>query len=195
MDGKKILFLIATFLWPVFCAHAAVVELSGLVSYGRVNFADGYKSTLRSNSGSIDFKFTQVSSIQFEYTDRITKVSYPTNVGGELAFYTPEATTYKDKIYSFNWVQNLVPAKWIVQPYVVLGGGKMKRQLRREYPELGVSQSVTQNVTTGTAGVGLRVFLTKTMAIKSEMKTYVPKFQFSKWKENQQYSVGLSWLF
>jgi hypothetical protein len=193
MDGKKILLL--AFLFWTADARAALVELSALVSYGKVDFADGYKSSQRSYSGSIDFKFTQVSALQFEYTDRSTKISSPINVGGALPYYTQEATTYRDKIYSFNWVQNLVSSKWIIQPYFVFGGGKMKRRLTREYPELGLSQSITQNVTNGTAGLGLRIFLTKSMAIKSEMKTYVPKFQFSKWKENQQYSVGLSWVF
>lgn len=196
MDGKKIL-LSCFFLHFLLVgeAKAALVEISTLFSYGKVDFADGYKSTQRSYTGSIDFKFTQVSALELEYTDRTTKVSYPTNIGGNIAYYVQETTTYKDKIYSFNWVQNLVSSKWIIQPYFVVGGGKMKRLLRREYPELGLSQDVVQNVTSGTGGFGIRLFLTKNMAIKSEAKTYVPKFQFSKYKENQQYSVGLSWVF
>jgi len=193
MDGKKLLILFSFFLaQPSF---AAVIELSGMFSYGKTDFADGYKSTQRSYSGSIDFKFTSVSSIQFEYTNRETKISYPVNVGVNLPYYLSEATTYNDKIYSFNWVQNLVPQKWIIQPYFLIGGGKMRRQLTREYPELALKQTITQHVTNGTGGVGLRLFMTKNMAIKSEMKTYVPKFTFSRWKENQQYSVGLSWVF
>ncbi len=50
-------------------------------------------------------------------------------------------------------------------------------------------------MTSGTGGVGLRLFLTKSLAFKAEMKTYVPNFQFSKWKENQMTSFGLSWMF
>jgi hypothetical protein len=41
----------------------------------------------------------------------------------------------------------------------------------------------------------LRLFLTKNMAIKSEFKTYVPNFHYKQWKENQNTSFGLSWLF
>lgn len=193
MDGLKILILGLILSWQ--SANAAVIELSGLMSYGKTDFADGYKSTQKSYTGSVDFKFTQVSSLQFEYTNRVTKVSYPVNVGINLPYYLSEATTYKDKIYSFNWVQNLVPSKWIIQPYFLIGGGKMRRELTREYPELGLKQTVIQHVTTGTGGVGLRLFMTKNMAIKGEMKTYVPKFSFSRWKENQQYSIGLSWVF
>jgi len=194
MDGKRVLLCFALLLFPL-TGQAAVIELSGLYAYSKSSFNDGYKSNTRRYTGSIDFKFTAISALQFEYTNSRTNISYPTNVGGELAYYTPESTTYVDKVYSFNWVQNLVPSKWIFQPYFVLGGGKMKRTLTREYPELGVSQTVVQNVTTGTGGAGIRLFFTKNMAVKAEAKTYVPRFQFSKWKESQQTSVGLSWVF
>jgi hypothetical protein len=198
MDGKKILAFVFVLLgWAPLEAQARrpMVELSSTVAYSKSNFTDGYKSTMRRHTGAVDFKFTPVSAIQFEYTQSITKISHPTNVGGQLPYFTQEATSYKDRIYSFNWVQNLVPSQWIVQPYFVLGGGKMRRILTREYPEFAVSQTVVQNVTTGTAGLGTRIFLTKRMAIKGEAKTYVPRFRFSKWKESQQFSVGLSWVF
>jgi hypothetical protein len=116
-------------------------------------------------------------------------------VGAMLPYYTQEATTYRDKIYSFNWVQNLVSSKWIIQPYVVFGGGKMSRKLIKEYPELGLKDTAEENVVTGTGGVGIRIFLTRNMALKGEFKAYVPKFHFAQWKENQLLSGGLSWLF
>lgn len=196
MDGKKVFLWVLFAIMPGQWAAAATIELSGMVAYGRANFSDGYNSVQRRYTGSIDFKFTPVSALQFEYTDSTTKISYPVNISSILPYpvYTTEATTYRDKIYSFNWVQNLVPTKWLVQPYVLLGGGKMKRNLLREYPELGIYQTISQSVSTGTAGVGLRIFLTKNMAVKGEAKTYVPKFQFKKYKENQMFSVGVSWL-
>jgi hypothetical protein len=198
MDGKKILFF--TFFVSLFSefspAFAANIELSGMVAYGRSSFSDGYNSIQRRYTGSIDFKFTPVSALQVEYTDSTTKISFPVRLSNLFLnpSYVTESTTFRDKIYSFNWVQNLVPMKWLIQPYVIFGGGKMQRNLLREYPELGISDTVTQSVANGTAGVGLRIFLTKNMAIKGEAKTYVPKFQFSKYKENQMFSVGVSWL-
>jgi hypothetical protein len=196
MDGKKITLAVLLGIFSALPAWAANVELSGMVAYAKANFSDGYNSVQRRYTGSIDFKFTAVSALQFEYTDSTTKISYPINISSVLPYpvYTTEATTYRDKIYSFNWVQNLVPTKWLVQPYVIFGGGKMQRDLLREYPELGIYQTITQKVSTGTAGIGLRIFLTKNMAVKGEMKTYVPKFQFGKYKENQMFSVGASWL-
>lgn len=196
MDGKRLfvlLFLLLTLI-PI-RVNAAVIELSAMVAYSKSDFADGYKSMQRRYSGSMDFKFTAVSALQFEYTDSTTKISYPTNVGTLLPYYTQEAITYKDEVYSFNWVQNLVSSKWVIQPYVVLGGGRMVRRYSKEYPEFGLSEKVIQKNTTGVGGVGLRIFLTRNMAIKSEAKTYVPDFRFSKWKENQMLSAGVSFVF
>jgi hypothetical protein len=195
MDGKKALLfatLMACFPAPV---SAAVIELSGMVAYSKTQYDDGYRAMQRRYTASIDFKFTPVSALQFEYTDSTSKVSYMTDLGQLLAQDTRQHVNTYDKIYSFNWVQNLVPAKWIVQPYFLLGGGKMVRKYTIEVPELSYSLSGSQNQTTGVGGVGLRIFLTKNMAVKTEMKTYVPKFQFSKWKENQMMSAGLSWMF
>ncbi|MCO5144216.1 MAG: hypothetical protein M9962_14095 [Oligoflexia bacterium] len=197
MEGIKVrnlILLLIPFIWAI-DSRAAVIEISAMLAYGKSDFSDGYKSVQRRYTGSIDFKFTPVSALQFEYTDSRTKVSYLTNVGTLLPYYTREAVTIEDKIYSFNWVQNLVSSKWVVQPYLVFGGGKMIRKYRKEYPEFGLSEQASQNVVTGVGGAGLRVFLTKNMAVKGEMKTYVPDFHFKKWKENQMMSVGVSWLF
>ncbi len=203
MDGKKIRFLAlllatvsASALFPGEQASAAGVELSGMFAYSTSDFADGYKSVQRRYSGSIDFKFTAVSALQFEYMNSVTKTSYPTTLGGRILIgTTTEALTSEDQVYSFNWVQNLVSTKWIIQPYVVFGGGRMTRRIIYELPQFGYKETATQNVTTGTGGAGLRFFLTRSMAIKAEAKTYVPNFQYSKWKENQMLSVGLSWTF
>jgi len=203
MDGNtrkyKILYIVVLLLGNLFqfstTAFSAVIEVSGMMSYGRSRFADGYNSTQRRYTGSLEFKFTPVSSIQFEYTDSTTKVSYLTNVGTLLTYYTTEAITYDDKIYSANWVQNLVPSKWLVQPYFKIGGGKMTRKYSKEYPQFGLKESVTDNSVTGVAGLGLRIFITRSMALKGEFNTYVPNFHFKSWKENQLFSTGVSWVF
>lgn len=193
MDGKMILVI----LFSLFSlnAKAAVVELSAMAAYTKSDYGSEYKSLQRRYTGSVDFKFTSVSSIQFEYTDSVQKADFQTNVGTIIVYNTPVNVTDRAKIYSFNWVQNLVPSKWLIQPYVLFGGGRMDRRYKQSYPEFPNNTfEFTQRVTSGTAGAGLRIFLTRNMAIKSEVKTYVPDFSFSRWKENQLLSVGLSWL-
>lgn len=203
MDGRSKFSLFTWWGWMVLLAmapsfaRAATVELSGLFAYGKSEFSDGYKSVQKRYTSSIAFKFTAVSAIEFEYTDSTTNVSYYTTVGTLLPTATKEEITYRDRIYSFNWVQNLVSTKWIIQPYVVIGGGRMTRKYTENFPDLTppYTRTVTQNVTSGTGGAGLRIFLTRSMALKTEVKTYVPSFRFSKWKENQLMSAGISWVF
>jgi hypothetical protein len=176
-------------------ASAAVVEISGMIAFTSANFGDGYSSSSRRYTGSIDFKFTPVSALEFEYTDSSQVLEYPTDLGGRLSSNIKERDTYKDIIYSFNWVQNLVSSKWILQPYVVIGGGRLNRRITQEFPQYGFRQDTSQNVLTGTGGAGVRLFLTRSMAIKGELKAYVPNFQFAKWKDNEALSIGLSWAF
>lgn len=201
MEGRRwflilcVLFCLLATMLSAAVAKAAVIETSAMVAYSKAGFSDGFKSSQRRYSAGIEFKFTPVSGIQFEYTDSVSKTSYPTDIGRILPFYVTESITYKDKVFSFNWVQNLVPAKWIIQPYFKLGGGKMTRKYTRELTGYGVIDRITQNVTTGVGGVGVRLFLTRSMAVKGEFNSYVPDFRFSKWKESQLMSVGLSWVF
>jgi len=196
MDGRTIqaCALFACLLLPL-PASAAVVEISAMVGYNTAQFNDGYRSVQRRYTGTLGFKFTAVSAIEFEYTDATTIVSYNTQLSNLLARPTRQESTQKDQIYSFNWVQNLVSSKWIIQPYFLLGGGRMTRVYKVGLPEFGFEQVTTQKVTQGTGGVGIRIFLTRSMAIKTELKSYVPNFQFDKWKENQLLSAGVSFAF
>ena len=108
-------------------ANATTVEISGMIAYSTSDFADGYHSMQRRYTASADFKFTPVSAFEFEYTDSVTNINYTTDLGGYLPKGTKQQTSYKDIIYSFNWVQNLVSTKWILQPYLVVGGGRMNQ--------------------------------------------------------------------
>jgi hypothetical protein len=200
MDGKSAgivrrltaLILLSFALAPR--AHSAVVEISGMASYSTSKFNNDVTSVSRRYTASVDLKFTAVSAIEFEYTDELSQYSFPSDLG-LLANPTKEQESYKDTIYSLNWVQNLVSAKYFLQPYFVIGGGRMTRKVTMSLPEFGYGQTTTQNVFTGTGGVGLRLFLTKSMALKGELKTYVPNFQFAKWRDNEAFSAGLSWSF
>lgn len=206
MDGKTvrwqtvraIALLVATLVFAgglSRSASAAVIELSGMIAYSSADLGDGYTSLQRRYTGTIDFKFTAVSALEFEYTDSYTEFANPSYLDGILTTPIKEVTTYKDRIYSFNWVQNLVSTKWILQPYFIIGGGHMSRHYTQSYPDIPFSQDSTQNVVTGTGGLGVRLFLTRSMAIKVEAKTYVPNFQFAKWKKDEAVSAGLSWSF
>jgi hypothetical protein len=184
------------FMWVASpAAKAAQVEISGLVSYSNADFGGGFSSVERRYSGTVDFKFTAVSALEFEYTQSYSSYTSQSYLDGILVNPIKEIVSYNDTVYSLNWVQNLVSAKWILQPYFVIGGGRLIRHYSDSYPDVPFTTTMSQNVFTGTGGLGLRLFLTRNMAIKGEAKTYVPNFQFSKWKQDEALSVGLSWTF
>ncbi len=176
-------------------ARAAGIEISGMAAYSSANLGGGYSTLSRRYTATVDLKFTQVSAIEFEYTNSYSEYTSQNYLSGLVSTPIKEQEIYKDNIFSLNWVQNLVSTKWIIQPYFIIGGGRMNRHFTDSYPDVPYSQSVSQNVFTGTGGAGLRLFLTRSMAIKIEAKTYVPNFQFSKWKDNEMISAGLSWAF
>lgn len=197
MEGKLAWgwWLALALLLPI-SVHGAVIELSSTAAYSKTDFED-YKNTQRRFTGSIDFKFTPVSALQFEYMDSLSKTTTKVDVGLGLLGpnMQPRHQSIRDRVYSFSWVQNLVPSKWIIQPYVLIGGGKMERKYRDEIPARQQLFEDSQKTTTGVAGAGMRVFFLRNLALKAEVKTYVPKFKYSEWKHNQLLSLGFSWLF
>lgn len=203
MDGRKPqktirFYLLAALAAQIFISTlsvAAIIETSFMANFDRAKFAGNYNTSQRRLTADLDFKFTAVSSIQIEYVDSVSKASYPTNVGTLLPHYTADNVTYQDRVYSVNWVQNLVPSKWVIQPYFKVGGGRMVRKYREELPEFNYVTTASENIVTGVGGLGLRIFLTKNMAIKGEFSTYVPKFHYKSWKDNEQVSYGISWTF
>ena len=174
---------------------AGALEISGTIAYGKANLGGNAYSRQNRYSGEIAWRFTKVSALEASYMRSRTKISQPINLDFLLFQTIHQAVTYDDHVMSLSWVQNLVPANFIVQPYFKIGGGRLLRRQTVEYSALFSKQEVTQKSDTGVAGVGLRIFLTKNMAIKGEVVTYVPKFRFSTWKDSQMFSVGLSWVF
>lgn len=196
MRFSSVVFLTSLIvLLSTYKANAAMVELSAMGAFSRADYSDGYTARQQRLSGSIEFKFTPVSGIQFEYTDSRTSTSYYTTLGALVPVPVRQYVSSRDKIYSFNLVQNLVPSKWLVQPYIKLGGGRVDRHLTSEIPEISAKATVSQRADTGVGGVGIRIFLLKNLALKGEFNTYVPDFKFSQWKENQIFTTGISWLF
>ena len=176
-------------------AAAAVIETSALVSYGKADLGNDVTTRQNRYTFSVAYRFTKVSALEVSYSQSRTKISTPLSLDSILFPTIQETITFDDQVYSLSWIQNLVSSKWIIQPYLKLGAGKLVRKKKAEYSTLLDSQEEIQKSETGVAGIGLRLFLTKRMALKGEAITYLPEFRVSKWKESQQFSGGLSWLF
>lgn len=200
MDGIRKSAVALAALFAAFYAtpiHAGVLELSGTVAYGKAQLGPNASSRQNRYTGELAWRFTKVSALEFSFSRTRSKMSQTVALNSVLVPTLTQVLTYNDDVYSASWVQNLVPANFIIQPYFKVGGGRMLRKQKAEYSNQTIiqNQEITQRVETGVGGVGCRIFLTKSMALKGELVTYVPKFQFSKWKESQMFSVGLSWIF
>jgi hypothetical protein len=196
MEGRSQLYLFLIIVLSLLFPHkgfAGVIETSIMGSYNRSQPAEGYRSTKRSYTGSIDFKFTAVSAVQFEYTHATSVYTFPSTLGGLLGTAVTVTLRQEDQLYNVNWVQNLVPAKFLIQPYFKVGIGRLLHKERQDF--IGIVETSSQRYVNGVGGIGLRIFLTRNMALKGEFVTYVPDARFSKWKDNQNFSGGLSWVF
>src|SRR3989344_803971 len=200
MDGiRKSGMALAAFLAMMIAGpvHAAVFELSGAVAYGKANLGPNASSRQNRYTAEFAWRFTKVSAIELSFMRTRSKMSQTVALNSVLVPTLTQALTYDDDVYSASCVQNLVPANFIIQPYFKVGGGRLIRKQKAEYSNQTIieNQEISQRVETGVGGVGCRLFLTKSMALKGELVTYVPRFQFSKWKDSQMFSVGLSWIF
>lgn len=192
--GKFFLFTCLS-LSTATSAMAGAIELSGMISYGRSNLGDGASSRQNRYTAEVAWRFTKVSAFELAYSTSRTKITQPVNLNSVIFTTVNQTTIYDDEVYSASWVQNLVPSSFIIQPYAKLGGGRLIRKQRAEYSALFAAQELTQKSVTGVAGLGLRIFLTRNMALKGEFVTYVPKFRFKEWQDSQNFSGGLSWMF
>jgi len=165
-------------------AAAGAVEFSFGFSFNKSNYSGSSYSWTRRWGTSIGYYFGPTSQIELAYqdvTDRSKIVGY-------------EDTTFHDKIYSVNLVQELMPKKFPVQPYVKAGVGQLNRSATGMYA-WGASPPLKVDSITGVLGAGLRIYITRTFGIRSEATTYLAGGAINKWKDNVGFTVGASFFF
>ncbi len=198
---SPILWVLAWILLVLFSAIRAearpAVEISSMFSYGKSDLGNGAFTKQTRYSFSVGLRFTKVSAIEVSYLKSQTKNFSPDVLDSLVSEVIDQTLTYDDQVYSASWVQNLLSSKYILQPYFKVGAGRLIRKQRVDYTGILASESTEaiQESVTGVAGVGLRLFLLKNMALKGEFVSYMPKFRLSTWKDSQLFTAGLSWLF
>lgn len=174
-----------------------LVEISSMFSYGKSDLGNGAFSRQNRYSFSVGLRFTQVSAIEVSYLTSRIKNFTPSILETFVAGSVDQTVTYDDQVYSASWVQNFVSSKFMVQPYFKVGAGRFIRKQKVSYTGVLADDGseIVQESVTGVAGLGLRIFLLKNMALKGELVSYMPKFRLSTWKDSQLFTAGLSWLF
>lgn len=177
------LFLSLT-LAPAPSALAGIMELSGNFSFSSNSYGDGNIQWTRRWSASLGYHFWALSEIEVSFQD----VLYRTKIGDV------EDTTFHDQIYSVNWVQSLAPKGSLFQPYFKVGAGQLNREATGSYAG-GITPPAIYDSWTAIAGLGLRIFIFNTFALRAEGTSYLTAGDVSTWKNNFSINGGFSLYF
>ncbi len=195
--GWLAVFVLLLLLFPAAGQARPTVEISATLSYGKSELGNRAFTRQNRHSFSVAFRFTKVSAIEVSYLKSRTRVFTPDVLNSIISEVVDQTVTYDDTVYSASWVQNLLPSRFILQPYFKIGSGRVVRKQNVHYTSI-LSSENSENIqasATGVAGVGVRLFLLKNMALKGEFVSYIPKFRLSTWKDSQLFTGGFSWLF
>lgn len=187
MTGKlRSLFILAVGIIALSnSAFAGPFEFSVGFSFNKSNYGDANYSWSRRYGGSIGYYFTERSQIEIAYQD----VWDRTKIDGF------EDTTFHDKIYSADWVQNLTGRDFPVQPYFKLGIGQLNRNATGSYNGGTSSPPAEVDSLTVIVGAGLRLYLTRAFAVRTEATTYLTGGAIGTYKDNVAFTFGVSLFF
>jgi len=156
--------------------RAGLFEFSLGFSFNRSLFDGGDFTWTRRIGITAAYRFTRLSGIEAGFQDVITRLSLSGSSVDRI----------KERIYSLNWVQSIFSQKASIQPFFKIGVGIINRNI--EQP----SAIVYDDVFTGVIGVGLRIFVLKNLAFRSEVTSFLEGFKFSTYKDTITGTVGLS---
>ena len=165
-------------------ADAGTMEISLGFSYSHSNYSDDNYSWSRRWGASVGYHITELTEIEAAFQD-IWERTKITNY---------EDTTFHDQIYSANIVQALLGKEYAVQPYFKAGVGQLNREATGTYAG-GASPPAILDSVTVILGLGLRVFLTRTIAIRTELTSYLTGGKISSYQDNLNFTVGASFFF
>lgn len=183
--ARLIFFLMVLVLVQLHALQACAdnFELSMGFSFNRTNYSEGNFSWVRRWGGTLGYKFNSVSGLEFgaqDVVDRTKIVGY-------------EDTVFHDEVYSLNWVQNLFTFAWL-QPYFKVGAGQLNREATGEYAN-GASPNPRTDSLTVVLGLGSRLYLSRSFAIRVEATSYLTGGSIRTYSDNVGFTVGGSVAF
>ena len=175
-------------------ARAGVFELSASANF-RDSHIDSYNYTKTvSYTGSVSYYFWEMSAIELSYTQgQSTLSAKPSAIDPQLLYISDFTMHGVDLVFS------LTSRDAPIQPYVKVGGAKIKKDLVVK-SEVGSIKRINSpdgdnTETVPSAGVGFKIMLTKTFSIKAGIDAW--KTNYKKQDETTDYAgrAGISWLF
>ncbi|MGK5088868.1 outer membrane beta-barrel protein [Bdellovibrionota bacterium FG-2] len=173
----------ASFLLP-WQALAGPVEISMGFSFNQSHYSEDSYSWNRRWGGSFGYHFSEKTQVELAYQD----------VFDRTFIKDYEDTSFHDQIYSANWIQAFTGKSVPVQPYFKIGIGQLNREAQGHYQNNTSPPAILDSLT-GILGGGLRIYFTRTFAIRSELTSYLTGGSIRTYKDNTAVSFGLSLLF
>lgn len=165
-------------------ARANMIEISSGGSYDRSNYSSGNYSWTKRIGGSLGIHFSELSSLEFSFQYVVDR----TKIDGL------QDTTFRDRIYSMNWVQAFTDKSYMFQPYIKAGIGQLNRTGTGTYAN-GASPPPFVDSVTGVLGAGVRIYFTKRFAFRIEGTSYLAGGRLRTWRDNVGATFGLSLYF
>lgn len=165
-------------------AEAGFWEFSTGFNYSRSEYSNNSYSWNRRLGGSIGYNFSDSSTVEIAY-----QKSYERN-----HYEGFEDSAYSDQVYSMNLVWSVLGRNAPVQPYFKIGVGQLNRDASI-YDSIGRSQIQHLDQVTGVIGAGLKLYITKTFAIRMEGTSYLAAARIETWRDNFGATFGISFYY
>ncbi|MBC7396154.1 MAG: outer membrane beta-barrel protein [Bdellovibrionales bacterium] len=183
---KTIIIILLTMLAGIsgVSAQAGVFDLGGGYSYQHSSYNGGSYTSTRTYSASLGYYFTEDSEVEFMYQDSTNEEFVP-NV---------QNLTYRDRVYSVNFLYHFFDAHSPIKPYLRAGVGQLNRDATGSY-QGGYSPPGRLDQLTVIGGIGLKAKLTQRFGFKAEAVSYLAGGNIGSWKNNINVSFGGSFYF
>jgi hypothetical protein len=187
--GKQVIKLGIIFLLG-FGAFSAPQALAGYfeTSFGfmfyRTNYSEESFNSTQRWTASISYRFFGSSGLELALQDSTEK----TYIEGF------QDTEFRDRVYSLNWIQAILPKGFLFQPFFKVGLGQLNRDAKGTYGN-GSSPPARYDTLTAVGGLGTRIHLTQRFGLRAEANTYLAEADIGNWGDNVSFTVGGSFYF
>lgn len=166
-------------------AQAGVYEVGGSFSWNRSNYNAGSYTWTKSFGFSFGYYFTQDSEVQFSYSDSTTKTFVE----------SVQDTSYRDRVYSINFVYHFFDEQSTFRPYVRMGVGQLNRDATGTYSAAGYYAPGRLDAVSVIGGLGFKYKVTERIAVKAEGTSYLTGGSIGSWADNVTLNFGGAFYF
>ena len=179
-------------------AFAGFLEIGASVNYRRNSIDENNYSDTTSYTGSMSYYFWARSAIEFSYTYGLGKLSTKADGVGEIQ----RIQIAQFSMTSADLVLSLAGKEDLIQPYLKFGAGYVDKSIFLEDELTGRRLIKTQTGIVPSAGVGLKILLSKSLSLKLGVDAWTSppddkNADGSDRKDSIDYAgrAGLSWMF